>query len=139
MVWRGGEEEKDFLLEILGSWEIEVDSPLQIERAHHISTQDSLRIRSIIVKFGNYQQNMKVMNCAQERGQKDFLDSSAIVQKKRKLFTPVKKKLQVAGINVKFTFLLCCLSSTRALKGVLNLLTRPSFFSRNWKKILKNP
>ncbi len=47
------------------------------------------------------------MNCVQKRGQLVFNgrrisiypNFSAAVQKKRKLFAPVKKKLQVAGIR----------------------------------------
>ena len=63
-------EEKDtvaflrcILPKILGL-DIQVDSPLQIESAHRISTLKSSRIRPIIVKFGSYQQKIKVMTCA---------------------------------------------------------------------------
>lgn len=54
------------LPEILGR-DIQEDSPLQIERAHLISTPNaSSRIRPMIVKFRNYQQKTKVMNCARD-------------------------------------------------------------------------
>ena len=75
---------------------IQVDSLLQIERMYLVSIRNSSRIRPIIV-----------MNVARERGELFFhrrgisiyLDFNTAVQKKHKLFTPVKNKPQVAGVR----------------------------------------
>lgn len=44
-------------------------SPLHIDREHRISTPKAPRLRPIIVKFGDYQQNLKERSCAQYQGE----------------------------------------------------------------------
>ncbi|KAL7395342.1 hypothetical protein ABVT39_014828 [Epinephelus coioides] len=90
-----------FLPEILG-WDVQGDFPMQIERAHHISTLNTSRTRPIIVKFGNYQQKIK---------------------KKRKLFVLVKKKLKVTGISLTHTQKACHCWSLDTLQRAMENIT----------------
>lgn len=87
--------------------------PLQVERAHRISTANAAsRSRPIIIKFLNFQDKLKVLRSAREKG--DLLhngrrvyiypDYSAAVQARRKQFLPVKRKLQTMGIRYALSF-----------------------------------
>lgn len=89
---------------------------LHIERAHRIPARAPAgagrRPRPIISKFGNYQHKAKVMALTWKEGSllyKDkrvfiYQDFSVEVEGKRQLISPVKKRLNAAGIRYAMLF-----------------------------------